>query len=394
MIDYEINHKTFLRAYELLRVDSKKTKLFFKDKRIPQSEKKILHSLIDLRKNNFDQGVERLLSIRSINPFVNGFKYFLLGAFYNNNSFFIESIKAYNASIHNFEQANNTNYLFRPVSALFTTLANMKDLEGVKNCYNKLLTLPIDTEFKKVIKSKCEIHYALLKENGMKANKLVDDILLNSTNIIEDRLSHFFVFKIMSLFKIQDIDECFSILKLYERTKGYRVNGNYIYLKTMLNHLYKGHPIYAYKKDFKHGGQLYYELLVIKELSNRNINQANIYWKELSLINPFVYRDRFEFFGDECLFKESLKRYEKLIAKSSPLIDEEVLNTLKSNSSKLLYILNESNGLLNKEDLIQYIWKEPWSPESDARLRSLIYQLKRKKEVLIECKDAHYYLVA
>ena len=82
MIDYEINHKTFLRAYELLRVDSKKTKLFFKDKRIPQSEKKILHSLIDLRKNNFDQGVERLLSIRSINPFVNGFKYFLLGAFF------------------------------------------------------------------------------------------------------------------------------------------------------------------------------------------------------------------------------------------------------------------------------------------------------------------------
>ncbi len=132
--------KTFIKVLPLVFSDTKKLKSYRKDKRISQSEKKIIESwlLVKLGKNK--EAIELLESLKGeLSEVVQG-QLYLLKAFCSLNlTAFSEAIVLFKKAEPLINKLNLKRYNFSLYYNLHETYSNIGDTEGMKWCHQLIL---------------------------------------------------------------------------------------------------------------------------------------------------------------------------------------------------------------------------------------------------------------
>ena len=182
--------------------------------------------------------------------------------------------------------------------------------------------------------------------------------------------------KFQNAYSLKHYEECYSILDEYKKTPGFMASANYSYIKILLDHLVKDHPLYIYPIEFQDSQELLDQLLVIKHLSQNDQSEAQLIWARLAKHNPQVYQVDFQFKAPYSLFSCALEKYKQDL--NSYQIDEKRLKKIPHLLDRLHYILKTGPSIIKKSDLILWLWSEEVSEASLNRLRKLVSDYKKK----------------
>lgn len=387
-IDYHIKHKTFLAAYKSINQGNAKLKKYFSDKRLPQSEKKILNCLLLIKKNQINSAIKTLEDISDLNEFLKSYKYLLLAVCYNNTSFYSLASDYIKQSIKQFKSCGDQKYIYYALSTGACIAFNLKDQHQVIEMLNELKKLPENQNYIELKTNCCELYLNLLKDNKkslLQSKELLDYYLKNDP----EQANYYYILCITAHLKFNLIDEAYDLLNEYRTYGGYRIKPNYKYLSSLMNFLYKKSTFYLYEKDFINAKLLYLELCVVKNLELEKYPEALSSWQQLMALNPAVYKDNFELHTDITLFKLALSRFD-LSKYQINNIQETDLKSFESSVDKLLYILESRKHFVSKEELIELIWGEELSLENESRLSSIVYILRKHKNISIITRDGRY----
>lgn len=395
-IDYKKNHKTFIKAYNLLSKDHRKYKTYYNDKRLTHSEKSILKAYYAFKKGDLNC-LEYLKGVTGLNPFLMSYKFVIESSFYNNSGKLKLAISSAKKAITSLESIGNTDFIFTPVSQLVLTYGNLKDQKNMKLYLDRLSVLDQDNDYKKGLYLQCKGFYELICEKPDLTVDSIGECLNNYKTAVKDRLGFMYIVLFMAYVQLDKPDECFAALQEYKKSGGFKVKSNYKYAYTMLNFVYNGSPIYSYKRDFKDVPILYYELEVIKQLSKEDYQQAMIAWTYLHEKNPAVYQLDFKYKGMTCIFSKALEGLDVNLESNeqeTSEIDFDHLNNLNSYQAKLEYILLTAKAPIDADDLVAYLWGEQADFDSILKLRTQISRLRSKKKLKIQHKNGSYRLVS
>lgn len=392
--DYYTNHKTFIKAYNLLSKDHRKFKSYYSDKRLTNSEKLLLKALYGLKKGDADC-LENIKTIRGLNPFLQGYKYVIQAAYYNNSMKLMKAIACAKKAISALESIQDQDFIFNPMSQIVIAYGNLKDSKEMGEYLEKLDKLPKDTDYKSGLYLQCKGFYELINGGPEKTVDSIGECIANYKNAVSDRLSFIYVVLFMAYVQLDKPDECFAVLQEYKKAGGFKVKANYKYMVTMLNYIYNGSPIYCYKRDFINVLTLYYELEVIKHIAKEDYEQAMVAWTFLNERNPKVYKADFKFKGPVCLFSRALDSLPiEMPGRGNEQIDLSDLNNYKSYQAKLEYILKQSKTPLEADHLVALLWGELADYDAIVRLRTQVSRLRSKKKLDIQFKNGAYYLAS
>ncbi len=387
-----VGNTKFIDYFHKIKLGLVKPSILKKDHSLSISEKKILESMLYHKKGKYSFAISQLINFKSNENFLEAFRCSCIGKCFNDSTNYNDALKYLKLSVEYFQKCNDTDYIFVPLFDLLVLHMNLKDIHNFNVFYTMFKTLPLNTQVKKFKSCQAEIFHSLLNEDPVEALNNINYIIKIFPNEIEDRLGYFYILEIIALIKLSKYRACIGVLEKYSLSSGYRVRANYKYTISLLNFLIHKSPIYVYQRDFQEAAQLYNELLVIKNLNESNVSDAQSTWKELRSINDKLYGDDFKYKGDDCLFYRALQAVQNVtdfIAQDS--IDNK---EIKSASEKLYFMLASYTTPIPKSHLISVIWKEGWTEKNDKRLRSLIYIIKKNYDVSIIAKDGKYSIAS
>jgi hypothetical protein len=132
------------------------------------------------------------------------------------------------------------------------------------------------------------------------------------------------------------------------------------------------------------------QIEVLKALIAGDYKQAEKHWRQLSHHQPDLYGSGFSYNGEKNLFSEALA-----LARSEESLGVDMLHlqSLKSDREKLAYIFDEVDRSLKKSELISLLWSEEVSEKSEARLRKLVYQYRKKTGLDVSSLQGTYKVV-
>lgn len=391
----------FIKAYNQINIGFKEFHPYLKDKRLSQTERKLLQAVYLLMKGKPDEAVESLEGLTPQSFFLRAYQQFLIGLAFNNLSQYDKSAKFLVNALSNFEASKYPEHAFKPISVLSRVYHNIKDCQRLEKYHKKFI------EFKDnknpshcVLDLEYQIYIHQLKEEPKEALKCLEEIRNNYSDQIQRSLSTYLILEFTCYVQQGDYDRCFEILHEYKQVSGFKSRFNFFFMQSLLTYLTKEKAsIYAYKKDYMEGDYFFYQVKVIQNLNRHNYNQALKFWKRLQDIIPSLYLDNFKYNGPKDLYALAFeKAHAEFQAKNtiddSTELNLEELRGLKNAGDKLVYVLENQKTYIDKYELIQLVWEEDWSPKNDNRLRTLISRLKSKNKLNILNKDGKYKKVA
>jgi hypothetical protein len=181
------------------------------------------------------------------------------------------------------------------------------------------------------------------------------------------------------------------ILEEYQKSNGFVIKVNYRYMKILLDHLAFQKPLYIYEQFFIDFAELKDQLAALKYLAQQDVHIARKFWANLAHHNPGLYKDNFQYTGDDCLFSRVLNLYNKV---NIATLDQERLHSLSSPMEKFEHILNHTKqDIISKELLINLIWNESPNQRNQGRLRKLIYDFKKKNNTFSLTSRQSTYII-
>lgn len=273
---------------------------------------------------------------------------------------------------------------------MITAYSNQKDVKSMEKYVHLIDEYQTDSDYIKLLIAQAKIVSLVVSDKIDEASKALDEVLTQKSKFLKAFLPSFLIMSFSLRLKQREFAECFSILEKYKKTTGFVVRVNYMYMKSMLNHLVKGKPLYTYESEFEHHPELLHQLEVIKALSRGDIDLAKKYWAILSKHNPKVYLQDFKFNGDFCLFSFGLEKYAGYVNDTS--FNPIELNSIESPLDRLSFIFENRIRPIAKDLLIKLIWNDDVSQSSSARLRKLVSRYNQKSPVKLVSHQETYRL--
>ncbi len=389
------NLELFLRAYETINTNHKKFKEYLTHKDINQEQKSILKAVYALKKNKPHKALEIISNTSVQNDFLKLYQSYICGLIHNHMGNFELASKNLTTAILGFDSYNDKKHIYKPISAISMLYLNMKDVQRLKKYYQVFLSFKDESSEHQILDYNYQIFINLLEQNKERTLEKIKELRLSFEKEISSNLKMYLIFEFMIYLSHDNFDECYEVLKQYKDLGGFGVKSNYKYMLTLLNFFTKNASIYAYKRDFQEVEYLFYQLKVIQCLDLHNIEEAKEYWVMLEKLNPSVYSEKFNYTAPKDLFKISLQKALQKIGsdtstQSDSQIDLQKLKALTSNTAKLEYIFSLDGFYLSKDQLIELIWEEQWSPKNDQKLRTLISRVLKKNNFKVENIDGKY----
>lgn len=384
----------FLEAYEKIRSSNKEVGAYLNSNELSQVEKKFLEVLMKMMQDRPYEALQILKKTTPQNNFLKGFHAYLTGLVFNHLCSYEKAAKALVISIELFSNEDNKDLILKPINVVSHVYFNLRDLQRLEKYYQVFLEFKQDTDDHQILDYDYRIFIALLKEESQAVHELVDELFSKFPERLNRTASTYLVFRYMASVQIKDYDACYNTLEDYKSTVGFRIGPNYTFMLSLLNFMTKSAPVYVYQRDFKGSEYLYHQLKVIQSFQKANLDEAEFAWQWLSTRYPNLYLKDWNYRGGQDIFNQSLVKVRQLFENTELAFDPEQVQSLKSNKAKLLFILDHTQGYIDKDKLINLIWNEPWSPKNDGRLRTLISRVKKDSGLDIEVKDGKYKKVS
>lgn len=355
-------------------------------------EKKLLEAFLFYRKNKKSQALQLIknLSLQSV-P-LEAFRCYLMGIIYNQHGHFYYSLNYLEKSIEFYHRIQETELIVDPQVVLALARGNRRELKEMSRLVDDLKSINTRRTFSKIQVLYVEAVFHELSDNLLKAKKVIEHVEKKFNTAELKSFAPFFNVITFSIgLKNNNFSVCYESLEKYKGFTGTNVKANYSYMKSLLDHLAKGHALYVYPSEFCDFPELYHQLEVIKAFSLGDIPKAKIFWSELQKHNPQLYAEGFKFLGDKCLFSLALDLYScKFSVKNINLKKLESINTV---GDRLIYILESSKSPVSKGELVRLIWNEELDEKNGSRLRTLISWVRKERGLEIRLSQSTYYLV-
>jgi hypothetical protein len=392
----KVQAKAFFLAMSLFANDSEKTKQYFTDKRITKNEKDIIKAYFLLKKNKLTEALALISQIQyPLDQFALAIKELLHGVIVNNLGDYHKATIHLKAALEILEEYTLTevhHFYLNGLQNLFIANYNLRDKAQLKRLLDKIQKTPYQNQGQKYIILSCEFDYATLQHDFTQANSILNEI---------DRCQQYlpqaqWTSHLISRFEFYIMQEQFvfarEVLNELKRNRSFSLSQNYVFIKTLLDHIEYDAPIYVYASDFKDFDTLFWQLQVITHLESGDYVQADEYWMNLKQKFPKLYASPFQYKGDKCLFSLGLTKHNK---RERSQIDQQSLS--ESGPDKLVdllfHILKKSKGPIQKEELFKQVWGVPVSSKDDmVKLSRLLYKAKKKHNISVQTRKGAYLL--
>jgi hypothetical protein len=391
-MNYEINHKTFILAFKKLTDHNKHHKTFKVDKRLTLTEKKIIESLLYLRKNDFNSGIDLLLTLPPMNAFVDGIKELCISHFYNNSGRLKDAQSHFILSCELLSSTSTPQFEFLSQVGNLICHFNLKDYKVVQEIFESMDRKKLKTESMQANYLQCKSLYQISINKNKQAANTIDKIFKKYPDAVENRKGYFLTIKLMALFNCQELDLFAATLDEYKKLSGFKIKENYRYMHTLFKFIYNDAPIYVYERDFESVPILFHELNVINSLEQNETQEAITSWNKLKDLRSQLYGENFQFLGDLCLFSKALQKVNKSRSSKDKTMSLEELSKIKKIKAKIVYILTYLERPVSKEELIYFLWQEDLTEKSHIRLTTQISRLRKDSEVEIKVKNGNYFI--
>ena len=368
-------HTFFYETFKMFSLNKKKFKYRLKNKKFEIHEKSLLLALEAVMRKDKDKVFDLLKNKNFHSTFLEGVRLYLLGFtnnYFNMYKFAVEDLEA---SVELLKDTEYDAFLIHPYLSLLVCYSNRKDKEEVRK-YIDLIKVREPESAYQSLAVKHALCVGYLTVNDFKAcEKIIKSVYAEQSEFLRIYEAGFCLTEFVLHLKRNDPDTCAEILNRYKQLPGFVVKANYLYMKIMLDHIYKNAPLYVYRKDFENYPEQFNQLETIRSLSVANLEEARYSWSMLQQHNSKLYGDDFNYNGDFSLFSLAIDRYkgtiESLVNNSLEL--DESLTPMQ----KLKFLFANSSSPYTKEKLIELLWNEEVSELSLLRLRQLIYRYNR-----------------
>lgn len=368
----------FKETFKLLNVDQRKFEYRLKSHPFDRDQRRLLEAFLFFKRNNREEVFERLKTAPLPNIFLEATRCYLLGIAQNHFGFFKFAVEHLSQAVTHYQSIDEDEFVVYPLTVLVLTYGNMKDLKMMAMTVDVMKSYSASGDFSHLLMVHAEVLYLVQTSQFLKADKILTSQLKGKNSYLEMFRPAFLLIKFSISFNKKDFDSCFKILEEYKVSKGFIVKVNYLYMKSLIDHIAKGKALYVYESDFKDYPELHHQLEVIKALSRGDTERAQLFWGHLAKHNPSVYQDHFTYCNEEGLFSTALKMYLSNAKKKE--ISDAHLSELPGPMEKLEYLLTEIDVPHSKADLIHLIWGEEVSDKTLNRLRKLVFSFNQKSD--------------
>lgn len=384
----------FLKAYEKINQDHREFTRAIERKDLLISEKKLLKSLMLIKRAKIEAAQEALQSFQPPNQFLEGFFLYVKGLLYIHQGKFKLSAKNLVKALELLSTFEVEELILKPIQVLARNYYNLADLKRLEKYYHVFLEFGFSSAVARHIDYEYKIFISLLKNEKEKCLQLIDSLCEELPEQVKFNLAMYELLRFQLFAKNKDFDSCYKSYHRYKNINGYKVKSNQKFMITLLNNLTKQTAVYAYKQDHQDNIYLYYQLKLIRELQAQNKQEAESAWNQLKQLSPDLYGDYYKYKGEKGLFSIALAKQLEHLNEDVLSVDQKILNQCKTPGKKLEYLLKNHKQYIDAEDLISLIWQEKWSPHNLTRLRTLVSRLRKKEQLQIDVKDGKYKLVS
>lgn len=375
---------TFVKNYDLIIKNFKHHKRYLADKRLTQTEKKILQAHCDIRNNENRKAIEQLSQITENNEYLRGVIALLTGVAQNNLSFFHQSIDKFKEAKEIFKKYESK-YLFRSLINLYICNLNLFKLDEMKIAYNEMSELKLNKSDELIFK-RIEFNFYVHSEDYEVAYSLLDH-LFECFDDFKSSIKPAFLIDVFNLgIKSDNIQLAYKALDQIKTIKKFHLTENYKFMKALLDYIDSDQMIYITPSQLKKVPLLQNQLMCIKYLAAGDRSSALDHWKELQKSTPETYLDNFELLMPKSLFSIALA---KANAKRSKWTFE--IHNRMSKVQKLDTIFHHLEDPIKKADLYRLIYEEEARDKEDLlKLSKLISKYRKKSPLEIKTQMDSY----
>jgi hypothetical protein len=386
----EVKTFAFHALLEDIHDNSKQIEKSLSDKRLTQAERSILKCWSYLRKCDYSAIYTTLEHLNTdYDAFVETQKNLVLAIAYNNDGRHLDAFRLLQSVLLELSSYKNIDKIyFLALYNFFICSFNLKNMVEMRICLGHMSTMALDAR-QTAYYLNCQFQYSWTNHEVEKAHELIEQLKKYKKYMSEAMSMAYAIGRFMFYFKFDEHDKCYAVLNEIKKVRSYYNQSNFIYMKTLLDHITKMTPIYAYARSFKDNMQLYHQLMVIKCLEEDQPQLALEYWLELQTINRFLFADQFKYNGSKDLFAVALSLHlEKL---QRPELEKVIF---ANHEDAVYYLLSHSHQPVSVENIYAFVWNEQMPDKlAMTKLKKLISRARVKYAVEIIYRKGCYLLL-
>lgn len=385
----KIKTKAFAKVISEIHLSYDKLAKILADKRLTSTERKIIQCWSFLRKGQSAKIIETLKNVDAdYDNLVMAQKDLLTGIAYiwegNLNQALI-LIKNASFMLSQYEDIGNVHFL--ALYNYFICSINLKNKKEMDLSLALLAGYPNKDEKQKLTYLNCVFNYHSFCNEHDRAEATIKLLEPHKKRMNDSIFMSYSTGKYIHYVKTEQFEKCYQVLEERKKRRSFYSRANYLFMRVLLDNYCKQTPIYAYEKDFKDSPFLFWQIMVIKCLEEKNHYAAQKYWDKLRLSMPDIYKRDFEYNSAKDIFSLCLKLH------LSPVEMEEKIVIPEKKEEALLLILNKSKTSVTMDTIYQHIWGEEILDKEDInKLKKLVSRVRKNKHVDIKYKKGCYYI--
>lgn len=387
--------KTFMSSMDLYDLTLKQVKTYLKDKRLTEGEKAILRSSTLLKYCEYQEIIDTLLPLKIQHVLVESQRKLMLGIAYNKLGEPLNAIACLEESAATLRKYKLRRYEHIALVHLFYGYLNLKNRKGIKKTLELIEDIRTVSEKEKISLLRCKFNYAIFVQNTEDSLAYLKKLEKFESAMHPGQLIAHLVDKFTHYIQTEEFEECQLVLGKMKKHRRHNLSANYNYMKSLLNHITSNAPLYLYDKDFESYTLLYFQLKVVKCLSEKDEEGARKFWSELHGLNPEVFKTFMDYGGEKSLFSLCLAKYKNEVPQSPPSgFDLEGLKLTKM-ESKLVRFLIDRPPSVDKMALIDFLWEDcQYDENTNSKLSMLVGRIRKKTGLNIVSQKGRYSLQA
>jgi hypothetical protein len=378
----------FCKFFSLANQNLRRFKYAIANNQLGIVEKRLLKAFYLFKKNKKKECLDLIQNKNIENPFFNGVRLYIIGLVYNQFGHFKHAIENLHKSIQELEHTQQE-FIINPLTTLSIVYANRRELSQMQHCIEKASSFKLQKDVHKLQMCHIKALYSLLTNEFKQVHTLLGSEKVKQLKEYKEYRPFFQIIQISAFVRERKFQACFKILNEYKKEKGTLVSANFLYIKTLLDHIVHQKPMYIYPEKFENFPELYHQIMVLKYLSLSEPDRASEFWHKLSTHNQSLYQKEFLYTGEECLFSIILDRY-KHNKKNDPINDEKI-KSLTSISEKIEYLFEHYKDPISAQVMIKLLWNEEFNELNLARLRKQISIYNKKYNQRIKSRHQSYH---